>query len=241
MARELREDLALLLHRYAWKESSFILKVLTREHGRVSLVGRGLRAGRGKAAFMPCQPVTLQWQAGNDLGRMISFSPVPPLRPAPVAERWWTAQYLGELVMRVLPEEEPATPVFDQMITALDQLREAEHSPSGVARVFEWALLQALGFVPDIRFDHRGEPLEEEAQYICSREEGLHRSGQRGVPGSDWLALQKGTLTTAQAKRLRPSLSEQLRFVVDLDQLRTPALWREARALRDRYPRDSRS
>ena len=45
------EEPAFVLHRYDWSETSLILEVLTRHHGRVALVAKG--AKRPSSSFGP--------------------------------------------------------------------------------------------------------------------------------------------------------------------------------------------
>ena len=53
-ARRIAEEPAYVLHRYDWSESSLILEVFTRRHGRVALVAKG--AKRPSSSFRPVLP-----------------------------------------------------------------------------------------------------------------------------------------------------------------------------------------
>ncbi len=41
--RRIADEPAYVLHRYDWSETSLILEVFTREHGRVALVAKGAK------------------------------------------------------------------------------------------------------------------------------------------------------------------------------------------------------
>ena len=49
--RRISDEPAFVLHRYDWSESSLILEVFTRHHGRVALVAKG--AKRPSSNFRP--------------------------------------------------------------------------------------------------------------------------------------------------------------------------------------------
>jgi DNA repair protein RecO (recombination protein O) len=49
--RRIADEPAYVLHRYDWSESSLILEVFTRNHGRIALVAKG--AKRPSSSFRP--------------------------------------------------------------------------------------------------------------------------------------------------------------------------------------------
>ena len=52
-----------VLHRYDWSESSLILDVFTRHHGRVALVAKGAKrpTSQLRPVLLPLQPLLLAW------------------------------------------------------------------------------------------------------------------------------------------------------------------------------------
>ncbi|TLY55414.1 MAG: DNA repair protein RecO, partial [Gammaproteobacteria bacterium] len=65
-----RIDLAsgYLLHHRPWRDTSRILEVLTREHGRFTLFARGVRGPGAKLApvLQPFQPLLLSWSGRGE-------------------------------------------------------------------------------------------------------------------------------------------------------------------------------
>ena len=61
--KRISEEPAYVLHRYDWSETSLILEVFTRHHGRIALVAKG--AKRPTSAFrpvlLPLQPLHLSY------------------------------------------------------------------------------------------------------------------------------------------------------------------------------------
>ena len=62
-ARRVQLEPAFLLHHYPWRDSSRILELLTREHGRVSLFARAARAAGSSlpAALQPFAELLVSW------------------------------------------------------------------------------------------------------------------------------------------------------------------------------------
>ena len=52
-----------VLHHYDWSESSLIVEVFTRAHGRVALVAKGAKrpSSNFRAVLLPLQPLLLAW------------------------------------------------------------------------------------------------------------------------------------------------------------------------------------
>jgi DNA repair protein RecO (recombination protein O) len=59
--KRISDEPAYVLHRYDWSESSLILEVFTRQHGRVALVARGAKkpSSSFRPILLPLQPLHL--------------------------------------------------------------------------------------------------------------------------------------------------------------------------------------
>ena len=57
-----------LLHHQPWRDTSRILEVLTREHGRLTLFARAVRGPAAKLApvLQPFQPLLLSWSGRGE-------------------------------------------------------------------------------------------------------------------------------------------------------------------------------
>ena len=66
---------AWLLHHRPWSDSSRILELLTRDHGRVTLFARGVRRGQStlKAVLQPFVPLSVSWSGRADGGVKVSL------------------------------------------------------------------------------------------------------------------------------------------------------------------------
>ncbi|MCW8852683.1 MAG: recombination protein O N-terminal domain-containing protein, partial [Gammaproteobacteria bacterium] len=57
-------QIAYILHKRAYRETSSILEVLTKDFGRVALMARGTRGAKSKIAgnLLPFTPLVISWQ-----------------------------------------------------------------------------------------------------------------------------------------------------------------------------------
>ena len=79
---------AFVLHHRPYRDTSRILEVLTREHGRLTLFARGVRGGKAPLAsiLLPFQPLLLAWTGRGDAGQLNRAEAVAaPLRSAAIA------------------------------------------------------------------------------------------------------------------------------------------------------------
>ena len=63
-----------VLHHRPWRDTSRILEVLTREHGRLTLFARGVRGPTAKLApvLQPFQPLLLSWSGRGEAPALTS-------------------------------------------------------------------------------------------------------------------------------------------------------------------------
>ena len=165
MSERVDGDPAFVLHTRPWRETSLIVDIFSRHHGRLGLVARGARrAGAAlKARLIPFQPLTLSW-----FGRA-------QLRTLHAAE--WQGGglmlrghalmcgfYLNELLLRLLPEGDPHETLFDHYTLALAELN-ARPDVEPVLRRFELDLLAELGYAQSLGRLADGGAIDPEARY----------------------------------------------------------------------------
>ena len=69
-ARRVSLEPAFLLHHYPWRDTSRILELLTRSHGRVAVIARGSRrtAARDGRRAAAVHDVLVSWSARGEMG-----------------------------------------------------------------------------------------------------------------------------------------------------------------------------
>lgn len=197
---------AYVLHRRAYRESSLLLEALTPGFGRLGLVARGGRrpGSRLRGMLEPFRPLLLSWSGRGELLTLTAAEaarPVPTLAPAMLAGGF----YLNELLVRLLPRNDPHPALFESYAIALGAL---SGEPLGldsvqepVLRVFEKRLLDALGY--GLVLDHdvvSGAPLNPDVSYTYRLDSGPsteHPGVQQDVP------VRGDTLRALAAERLQ--------------------------------------
>lgn len=241
MARAITHDAGFILHSHAWKESSYILRVLTQGHGRISIVGRGLRGSRKAAPVLTGQLYQIQWRPGVELGALSSMEITGPQAPSPVGENWWASQYLSELVLYGVAEGEAVPQLFAAYVESLNALRIPSAGSASVLRRFEWALLNEAGLGFDLQQDAEGRTIQSKRRYQLQTDVGLVASLQGGLLGDEWQALIHDNMTEGLARRLRRPLQQQLGLLIDWRKIKSREMWRSAQLLRQQHQHHAQS
>ena len=132
-------------------ESTVLLEVMTREHGRHMGAVRNGRSRAMQPVLQPGNTVDLVWRARLD-EHLGNFT-VEPLRSraasllgSPLALHGVT--WLAAL-LRLLPERDPHLALYEALTLIADRLEDAEVAPALIVR-FEIEILRELGFGLDL-------------------------------------------------------------------------------------------
>lgn len=137
---------AYILHSRSFRETSLILEIISREHGRVAVVARGAKSARSrwKNALQPFRPLLLSWTQKSELGTLVAADQVAS-PPALKGQSLYCGLYMNELLMRLLHRGDPHREVFERYQQVLIELA-SEVAPQPLLRVFEKHLLEAIGY-----------------------------------------------------------------------------------------------
>lgn len=163
-----------VLHHMPYRDTSRILEVLTREHGRLSLFARGVRGPKAKMAsvLQPFQLLLLSWSGRGETAQLTDAENTE-LGPALPAASLMAAFYLNELLMKLTTRHDPLPDVFDAYRTAMTALRGGA-SVQPALRVFEKRLLDALGYGLDLTtLAQTGHRVEADRYYHFKPAQGL--------------------------------------------------------------------
>lgn len=205
---------AYVLHSRAYRESSALVDFLTPQ-GRLRAV---LRSARGKAGTLarPFVPLEVEFRGRGELknvGRMEGAGLSLWLN----GDALFSGLYLNELLIRLLPAEDPLPTLFDHYAATLQALA-AGLALEPLLRSFEWRLLDELGYGFAMDADINGDPLAEEGLYRLQVDAGLERvylfqpglfKGQEllAMAQADWTA--PGALSAAK-RLMRQALAVHL-------------------------------
>jgi DNA repair protein RecO (recombination protein O) len=212
--RERRDDqAAYVLHTYPYRETSAIAEAFTAAYGRVALVARGARRGRSelRGVLQAFQPLTLSWLGAGELKTLVKAEWRGGL-PRVGGSALLCGFYLNELLLKLVPREDPHSQLFQAYEHALVQLAGgAEQAP--VLRRFEVTLLAELGYALPLTHEaDTGRPVDPAERYYYAFDRGPRLTaaepGRRypQVRGATLLALAQDDFSTpeaaAEAKRL---------------------------------------
>ena len=140
---------AFVLHSYPYKETSLIVDMFSRDHGRVALIAKGAKRPHSKlrGVLQTFQPLSIGWSGKSDLRTLIAAEWVGGLLPLEKSGLL-CGFYLNELLLKLLARDDPHPGLFDHYVASLNQLAHGE-SPPIVLRKFERALLKETGVSAD--------------------------------------------------------------------------------------------
>lgn len=208
----LSQQPAFVLHARAWRETSLLLELFTRDQGRVGAIARGVRGPRKqplRAALQPFVPISVDYVQRGELAQL-NAAELRSDAARLIGDRLMAGLYLNELVLRLLPRGDANTGLFDRYGEALSELAGAG-SLAWCLRRFERDLLDQLGFAPPWREDATGGPIMPDTRYRLDAESGPLPIATGGVSGSALLALVDDTEPDSSALR---ELRDALRQVI---------------------------
>jgi len=197
---------AFVLHRRAFRETSLLLELITREHGRVTVVARGVRRARGNSAslYQPLQPLLVSWSGRGEL-KTLTAGERAGSNPEITGKRLYSAMYLNEILVRLLPHHDPHPRLFDAYACVLPQLAVAEDVEPEL-RSFELLLLRELGYGLELGcLGSDGRVLEPAARYLFEPREGVVEAvsaeDRRAYPGWVLKAMERGDFSEPETRR----------------------------------------
>jgi DNA repair protein RecO (recombination protein O) len=204
---------AFVLHARPWRETSLLVELLTRDHGRIAVVARGVQ-GQGakrhplRAALQPLQSLRVDFLPRGEMARLLQAEAVDAA-PLLQGEALMAAFYVNELLLRLLPRQDPAQALFERYA----ELRQSLGGPGPLAwtlRRFERDLLELMGYGLPLDQDEDGQRVDPAGRYRLDPELGpvrdrAHAAGS--TSGAALLALADDRLPPpAQLTELRSAL-----------------------------------
>lgn len=134
-----------VLHTTAWRETSLIVQIFSRDYGWVTMVAKGAKRPHSvlRPALSVFQPLLLSWTGAGEVKTLTraECAGVHALPGSAMMSCW----YMNELLFRLLPHEDSHPALFDAYVIAMQRLAAGE-SAAGALRRFEWILLQETGY-----------------------------------------------------------------------------------------------
>ena len=137
---------AFVLHSYPFRETSLVVEIFAQNFGRLALVARGARRPKStlRGVLLAFQPLLLSWSGKSELRtlRRVEWQVMPPRL---VGMALLCGFYLNELLLKLLPRDDPHERLFNYYQETLLALG-AQKNLAAVLRRFEIRLLKELGY-----------------------------------------------------------------------------------------------
>lgn len=201
-----------VLHTYPYKETSLIVEAFTRRFGRVALLARGARRPRSpmRGVLLGFHPLRLGWSGSGDLATLLSVEWAGG-GGALAGVGLMCGFYVNELLLRLLPRDDPHEDLFDFYAASLASLC-AGRTPAPVLRAFEKRLLGEVGYAPSLSTDADNRPIEPERLYVYEPDRGP--VPVNGSPAGDALVQGRTLLDLAQDEYGRPRTRDEARALM---------------------------
>ncbi len=236
--KRISDEPAYVLHRYDWSESSLILEVFTRGHGRVALVAKGAKrpSSSFRPVLLPLQMLHVAYGGDAEI-RTLKSAEWQGGHVMPTGDALLSGYYLNELLLTLLARDDPHPVLFD-VYAAVVRVLASEHGEAlqATLRTFELLLLREIGVLPQLDQQTMTlDALDADTLYCLVPEGGLrlaHASDRGRMRGAQWNALQAALqdgapfTTTLRAcasgaAELKPMLRALLHYHCGVSMLRT--------------------
>ncbi len=254
-AHRVSHEPAYVLHRYDWSESSLILEVFTRHHGRIALVAKGAKrpSSNFRPVLLPLQPLEINYGGDAEI-RTLKGAEWMGGHVMPTGDALLSGYYLNELLLRLLARDDAHEALFDAyggvvQVLAGDHGGAQAATQAAALRAFELLLLRGVGLLPQLDVQTLTlEALEAATRYALVAEAGLRAAAddEAALAGADWQRLQAAlddrapftatlrlvaTLSNGSNSALRNQLRALLNYHCGVSTLRTRQLMRDIQAL----------
>jgi DNA repair protein RecO (recombination protein O) len=172
--KKIANEPAFVLHRYDWSESSLILEVFTRHHGRIALVAKGAKrpSSQFRPILLPLQPLHIAFSGDAEVGTLKGAEWMGGLT-MPSGDALLSGYYVNELILKLLARDDPHETLFDAYAQVTQLLRDPAQVDSAL-RAFELIVLREIGLLPSLDAASLTlQPLQPDAAYTLLPEAGL--------------------------------------------------------------------
>jgi DNA repair protein RecO (recombination protein O) len=215
--QRVQSEPAWLLHQRPFRDTSRILDVVTREHGRIALIARGSRAAKSRlrGILRPFLPLNMSWFIRTDLGTLTDAE----MGGQPIVltgDALMSGYYISELLLKLMHRHDPHPEIFDLYAATVTRL--STHTDvAPVLRAFEMELLRLLGYALNLEYENESHAvLQPEKNYEYRPEQGpveaMDREGAIVFTGSQLGAIARQEFSDADTLQCASRL---LRHVIE--------------------------
>ncbi|WP_186144157.1 DNA repair protein RecO [Burkholderia gladioli] len=170
------EQPGFVLHSYPYRETSLIIDVLTRDHGRVALVAKGAKRPHSalRGVLQTFQPLSLSWSGKSEMRTLTGAEWVGGMLPLG-GDALLCGFYVNELLVKFCAREDPFPPLFQHYLVTLARLAHDEPAVQ-VLRSFERVLLRETGYARALNRTTARRSVQPEGRYVFDPERGVREA-----------------------------------------------------------------
>ena len=161
-----------VLHTYPFKETSLVVELFAHGFGRVATTAKGARRPRSamRGMLQSFQPLIATWSGRLELKTLHSLDWAGGLLLLK-GEALMCGFYLNELLLSLLPREDPHEALFEYYGLTLKILASSQDFATTLRR-FELKLLQELGYAIPLEVDENNAVIKSTEAYVYVAEHG---------------------------------------------------------------------
>ncbi|WP_025600438.1 DNA repair protein RecO [Burkholderia sp. WSM2230] len=170
------EQPAFVLHSYPYRETSLIIDVLSRDHGRLALVAKGAKRPHSalRGVLQTFQPLALSWSGKSEVRTLTGAEWVGGMLPL-TGDALLCGFYVNELLVKFCAREDPHPQLFHHYVVTMTRLAHDE-PPVQVLRSFERVLLRETGYAMSLDRTVTRKPVEAGSRYVFDPERGVREA-----------------------------------------------------------------
>ncbi|HTH72841.1 MAG TPA: DNA repair protein RecO [Trinickia sp.] len=186
------EQPAFVLHSYPYRETSLIIDVFTRDHGRLALVAKGAKRPHSalRGVLQTFQPLSISWSGKSEMRTLTGAEWVGGMLPLS-GDALLCGFYVNELLVKFCAREDSHPQLFHHYLVTLTRLGHDEPAVQ-VLRSFERVLLRETGYALALDRTVARKAVTAEGRYVFDPERGV-REASADLP-SQWPVVSGQTL-----------------------------------------------
>ena len=192
-----------MLHTRPFKETSLLVDLFTRNHGKISVIAKGAKRPKSKIGIIKT-PSCLFFVSCTGRGELKTLTHCEIKEYFfPIAEAFNSVVYLNELLIKLLEKEDAHPEIFDHYLIVCSSLkRKNKEKLEKNLRSFELTLLKEIGYGLDLNFEGNSDiEIKEDTSYKFVPAVGFlpqsnSESNKNNFSGRDILNLSTGNFSS---------------------------------------------
>ncbi|PMS19416.1 DNA repair protein RecO [Trinickia dabaoshanensis] len=175
-SHRIAEQPAFVLHSYPYRETSLIIDVFSRDHGRLALVAKGAKRPHSalRGVLQTFQPLSMSWSGKSEMRTLTGAEWVGGMLPLR-GDALLCGFYVNELLVKFCAREDPHPQLFHHYVVTLTRLAHDEPAVQ-VLRSFERVLLRETGYAMALDRTVARRAVVAEGRYVFDPERGVREA-----------------------------------------------------------------